>query len=76
MAPNLVEQTGALFEEEEKFINTENMMSKRQSAPRKLQLVWRNIILFAYLHAAAVYGLYLVFTSAMWKTNLFGECFN
>ncbi|CAB3247578.1 unnamed protein product [Arctia plantaginis] len=34
-------------------------------------IVWRNIILFAVLHAAGVYGLYLCCTSVMWLTNLY-----
>lgn len=38
---------------------------------RKLTLVWRNIILFAYLHLAAVYGLWLMLTSASWTTGFF-----
>jgi len=36
---------------------------------RKIRLVWRNIIAFVYLHIAAVYGLYLFFMSAQWKTS-------
>lgn len=38
-------------------------------------IVWRNVILFAYLHLASLYAVYLMFTSAMWQTNVFGECF-
>lgn len=40
---------------------------------RHLKLVWRNIILFAYLHFAAVYGLWLMLTSAKWATGLLGK---
>lgn len=40
---------------------------------RKITLVWRNIILFAYLHLAAVYGLWLMLTSAQYITGIFGE---
>lgn len=40
---------------------------------RKIRLVWRNIILFAYLHIAAVYGLWLMLTSAQFITGVFGE---
>lgn len=50
---------------------------KRQEAVagrRKIKLVWRNIITFAYLHVAAVYGLWLMLSSAMWTTTIFGEC--
>ncbi|GIX73960.1 stearoyl-CoA desaturase 5 [Caerostris extrusa] len=36
-----------------------------------MQVVWRNVILFAYLHLASIYGVYLMFTSAMWQTNVF-----
>lgn len=39
---------------------------------RKIKLVWRNILLFGYLHLAAVYGLWLMLTSAQWKTGAFG----
>jgi stearoyl-CoA desaturase (delta-9 desaturase) len=51
-------------------------LAKRQegyAGRRKIKLVWRNIILFAYLHLAAVYGLWLMLTSAQWKTGIFGE---
>lgn len=37
---------------------------------RHLKLVWRNILLFAYLHFAAVYGLWLMLTSAKWATGI------
>jgi stearoyl-CoA desaturase (Delta-9 desaturase) len=39
---------------------------------RKIRLVWLNVALFAYLHLAAVYGLWLMLTSAQWKTGIFG----
>lgn len=35
-------------------------------------IVWRNVILFAYLHLAALYGVLLIFTSAKIVTTLFG----
>ncbi|KAI8422420.1 hypothetical protein MSG28_006260 [Choristoneura fumiferana] len=38
---------------------------------RKLNIVWRNVILFVLLHTGAVYGGYLFFTKAMWATRLF-----
>jgi stearoyl-CoA desaturase (delta-9 desaturase) len=43
---------------------------------RSLKLVWRNIILFIYLHIAALYGLWLMLTSAKWTTGIFGETRN
>lgn len=35
-------------------------------------IVWRNVILFAYLHLAALYGILLMFTSAKIATTIFG----
>lgn len=49
---------------------------KRQeghASRRNIRLVWRNIILFAYLHLAALYGLWLMLSSAQWKTGIFGK---
>jgi len=31
-------------------------------------IVWRNVAIFVYLHAAALYGFYLCFVSAKWAT--------
>jgi len=36
----------------------------------KRQIVWRNVVIMAYFHLAALYGLYLVFTEAQWKTTV------
>lgn len=36
-------------------------------------LVWRNIILFIFLHTGASYGLYLVFTQAKLPTTIFSK---
>jgi stearoyl-CoA desaturase (Delta-9 desaturase) len=50
--------------------------SKKYASRRSVKLVWRNIILFVYLHFAAVYGLWLMLTSAKWSTGIFGKnCF-
>lgn len=45
----------------------------KKATPRKHELVWFNILWFLFLHISSVYGLYLVFTSAKWQTNVFGE---
>ncbi|XP_014252773.1 acyl-CoA Delta(11) desaturase-like [Cimex lectularius] len=37
----------------------------------KVNIVWRNVALFAYLHLAAVYGLYLMLFEAKWLTVFF-----
>lgn len=72
MAPNITSSpTGVLFEGE-----TLEESSKVIDAPKtkyKRQIVWRNVIIFTYLHISAVYGLYLALTSAKWATLLFGE---
>jgi hypothetical protein len=40
----------------------------------RLQIVWRNVILFIYLHGAAVYGGYLWLSGeVMWQTFLWGK---
>jgi stearoyl-CoA desaturase (delta-9 desaturase) len=31
-------------------------------------IVWRNVLVFIYLHLAALYGLYLCFTDVTWAT--------
>ena len=33
-----------------------------------MQIVWRNVLIFIYLHAAALYGFYLCFIAAKWAT--------
>lgn len=45
----------------------------KKAEKRKLKFVWRNIIAFAYLHVAALYGIWLVLTSAKLQTSAFGE---
>lgn len=39
---------------------------------RTIKLVWLNISLFGILHVAAVYGFWLMLTSAQWRTIIFG----
>ncbi|XP_063383483.1 acyl-CoA Delta-9 desaturase-like [Cydia fagiglandana] len=43
----------------------------KKATPKKHEYVWGNIVWFLYLHIASLYGLYLVFTSAKWQTNVF-----
>lgn len=45
----------------------------KKATPKKLELIWFNIFWFLFLHICSVYGLYLVFTSAKWQTNVFGK---
>ena len=78
MAPNLVSvvPTGTIFENElptGKKEKVEEEIVNGKSSPKAI--VWRNAILFAYLHVAAVYGLYLAITSAKLYTNLWGNVY-
>jgi hypothetical protein len=36
----------------------------------KIEIVWKKVIFFAYLHIGAIYGLYLLVTEAKWATWL------
>lgn len=68
--------TGVLFECDSETIDgglVKDIKTLKKAEKRKLKLVWRNIIAFAYLHAAALYGAWLMLTSAMWTTAAFGE---
>uniref|UniRef100_A0A8D8M386 Acyl-CoA Delta(11) desaturase n=1 Tax=Cacopsylla melanoneura TaxID=428564 RepID=A0A8D8M386_9HEMI len=85
MAPNTSSApTGVLFEGDS--THTDTMSHIHQSASEDLAEacakespekeyrivpVWRNVILFAYLHLAAVYGAYLIFSSAKLPTTIF-----
>lgn len=74
MAPNATDQNGVLFENDavtpDMAIGTTPVMI----ADNKPKIyVWRNIFLFAYLHAAAVYGGYLFLFKAKWLTCIFGK---
>lgn len=40
---------------------------------RKLQIVWRNVMLFALLHVGGVYGAYLFLAKAKWASCVFGK---
>lgn len=65
--------TGVLFEGE----SIEDIRSSKVKGPTekddtfKTHIVWRNVIIFAYLHLGALYGLYLILTSAKLATFLF-----
>lgn len=40
----------------------------------QMEIIWRNVALFAFLHLGAIYGLILAFTSASWKSTAWGLC--
>lgn len=67
-------QTGVLFEGDADTADCAldvDVKKLKKAEKRKLKLVWRNIMLFGYLHLAAVYGGFLLLTQAKWATVVF-----
>ncbi|XP_067619643.1 acyl-CoA Delta-9 desaturase-like [Eurosta solidaginis] len=63
--------TGVLFEQDAETYDgglVKDIGKFKKAEKRRLKLVWRNILIFGYLHLAAVYGLWLILTSAKWQT--------
>lgn len=80
MTPRLVARasdldfSGVLNELDDELTDSGVVTRKEGNAgSRTVELVWLNITLFAYLHLAAIYGLWLMLTSAQWATCLFGK---
>lgn len=66
--------TGVLFESDADMCDgglAKNISVIKTAESRKLQLVWRNIIVFGILHVAALYGAWLLLTSTMWTTRFY-----
>lgn len=75
-ATSIVECTGVLNEADAETIDgglDKNVVELKHANDRKIKLVWRNILIFGYVHLAAVYGAYLMITSARLYTGLFGK---
>eukprot|EP00099_Drosophila_melanogaster_P022663 NP_650201.1 desaturase 2 [Drosophila melanogaster] len=67
-------ETGVLFEDDAQTVDgdlTTDRFQLKRAEKRRLPLVWRNIILFALVHLAALYGLHSIFTRAKLATTLF-----
>jgi ribosomal protein S28E/S33 len=45
---------------------------KSTKPQHRWQIVWRNVVIFIYLHVAAIYGLYLLFAVMQLKTFVWG----
>lgn len=78
MPPNATDskQTGVLFECDAETTDgglVQNIDLLKKAEKRKLKLVWRNIVLFTYVHIAALYGFWLMLTAAKWSTAAFGK---
>ena len=58
-----------MMNERETF-RDENAEEKKQIKTTSVPtvIVWRNVGFFVYFHLAAIYGIYLCYTSAMWRT--------
>jgi len=76
MAPNITSTpTGVLFEGE--TLGEPQLIEEPKEKPKYVRrIVWRNVVVFSYLHLSALYGIYLSFTSAKLATVIFGEWFN
>lgn len=44
-----------------------------EKKPYRMRIVWRNVALLGYLHLAALYGVYLMFSSAKLLTSVYGK---
>lgn len=89
MAPNMTKRpvgapSGVLFNEDSSdptVIDDGNQIAEGETVennkyqPYRYQrkIVWRNVALFAYLHIAALYGAYLMFSSAKIATSIWGK---
>ncbi|XP_068148567.1 acyl-CoA Delta-9 desaturase-like [Drosophila tropicalis] len=83
MPPNAEEQkisqpdtctTGVLFEADAETIDgglAKDIKHLKHAEKRKIELVWFNIIAFAYLYVASTYGIWLLFTAVKWQTAVF-----
>lgn len=76
MAPNNNQFTGVLNENDAQTTDgglLVDVTELKHAEKRQIILNWRNISLFALVHLQAVYGLWLIFTSARLYTFVFGK---
>lgn len=76
MAPNVTSvPTGVLYENEtlEGSESLQSSETTKSKAEYRRRLVWINIVIFTFLHVAAVYGFCLALTSAKLYTTILGE---
>lgn len=52
--------------------NGTTLLTRQNRKQHNQAIVWRNVMLFGYLHLAALYGVLLMFTSAKIATTIFG----
>lgn len=79
MAPNTLSSrafTGVLNENDAETIDgglLTDVTTLKKAETRKLTLNYRNITLFAIVHLSALYGLWLMISSARLYTSIFGK---
>lgn len=56
--------------------NKEERQNIKSLEPVKIDLIWAIVLFFIIGHISAIYGLYLVFTSAKLYTLIFGKFVN
>ncbi|KAH8383484.1 hypothetical protein KR009_008893 [Drosophila setifemur] len=67
-------QTGVLFDCDVETIDGGRVIDTchlKRADDRELVWVWRNIVMFTYVHLAALCGVYLIFSKAKFATTLF-----
>ncbi|KAH8344512.1 hypothetical protein KR067_004605 [Drosophila pandora] len=72
MPPNSNETTGVLYESDAETQDgglKKDLSQLKTTDGSKLQLVWLNIVLFIILHVSSLYGVWLIFTEADWRTT-------
>ncbi|GBP32239.1 Acyl-CoA Delta(11) desaturase [Eumeta japonica] len=69
MSPNV---NKSWVSEEKNEYNEGADTSTTATAPRKYEILYMNVLVYLYGYIAALYGLYLCFTSAKWQTIVFG----
>lgn len=75
-ATSTTDCTGVLNECDAETIDgglAKDIEQAKHARNRHLQIVWRNVIGFGYVHLAAIYGAYLLLTSARYYTIAFGK---
>lgn len=68
--------TGVLFENDEIEKNDEKTTETHSEEPQKnykMEIVWLNFTYILFLNIAAMYAIYLVFTSAKIATTIYGK---
>ncbi|XP_076673438.1 acyl-CoA Delta-9 desaturase-like isoform X2 [Andrena cerasifolii] len=69
MAPNVSRtSSGVLFEDDRR---EENVAMETPKEKYEIHIVWPSVIVFGFFHLAALYGVYLLFTSAKLMTAAF-----